>query len=157
MSRPLSAGAIAALLAQRTNEAFILLVTFSHAATSEVFRAALNTEVVVSNGEVFTPTYFEVTLPEEGDRAPQGCQITVDNVDRRLVGLLRSITTPLDVQIQLVMASTPDIVEMEFNDLVLREVDWDVSKITGTLVSEDPLNQVFTGHLYGPQAFPGIF
>lgn len=157
MPRPLSAPAMSALMAQVTDEAFLVLITFTHVPTSETYRCVLNTEDIVSNGETFTATYFEFTLPETSDRAPQGCQIAVDNVDQRLVGLLRSITEPLQVLVQLVLASSPDTIEMELPDLVLREADWDSSKITGTLVSEDPLNQKFPGNIYDPRTFQGIF
>jgi hypothetical protein len=157
MPRTLSQPAIAALMAEVTNEAFLLLVSFTHVPTAETYRCVLNTEDIVSNGHVFTATYFEFTLPEISDRAPQGCNVSVDNVDRRLVSLLRTITEPLQVTVQLVLASSPNIVEMELTDLVLREVRWDVSKINGTLVSEDPLNQAFPGNKYEPRTFPGIF
>lgn len=157
MSRPLSTNAMRAVMAQTTNEAFILLLKFVHTPTLEEYRCCLNTENIISNGYEYTATYFEITLPEDGDQAPQGCQITVDNVDRRLVNLLRTIVKPLDVTVQLVLASQPDIIEMEFTDLVLREANWDVYKISGMLASEDPLNQVFPGHLYDQKSFPGIF
>lgn len=157
MPRVLSNRALTAVMAQHTDEAFILLVTFTHVPTNEVYRAALNTEDVVSNGQVFTATYFDIALPEVANKSPQGAQITIDNVDERLIGLLRSITQPLQVVLQLVLASTPDVLEMEFPDLVLREADWDESKITGTLVSEDPLNQAFPAHFYDPRNFQGIF
>jgi hypothetical protein len=157
MPRTLSPQALQALTAEVTDEAFILLVKFSHPATSETYRVCLNTEPIFSNGFEFTPTYFEFALPETSDRAPQGCQISVDNVDRAMVDLLRQITTPLEVQIQMVLASQPDVVEMQLDDLILREVSWDVSRINGTLVSEDPLNQAFPCHLYEPRTFQGIF
>lgn len=157
MPRVLSNRALGAVMAQHTNEAFILLLTLTYPATGEVFRAALNTENIVSNGNVYTATYFDITLPTTGNQAPQGAQITIDNVDERFIGLLRNITTPLQVTLQVVLASTPDAVEMELTDLVLREADWDESTITGTLASEDPLNQAFPAHFYDPRSFQGIF
>lgn len=157
MPRTLSDRALASVMAQHTDEAFILLMTFTYAPTNEIYRCALNTENIVSNGNVFTATYFDIQLPESSNQAPQGCQITLDNVDMRLIGLLRGIAEPLKIVIQVVLASQPDVIEMEFTDLVLREVQWDASKINGRLVSEDPLNQAFPGHMYEPRTFPGIF
>lgn len=157
MPRILSNRALSAVMAQHTEEAFIVLLTLTHEPTNEVFRAALNTENVVSNGQVFVATYFDVSLPELANKSPQGTQISIDNVDLRLIGLLRSITKPLQAMLQIVLASTPDVVEMEFTDLVLRETDWDVSLVTGTLVSEDFLNQAFPAHQYDPRSFQGIF
>lgn len=157
MPRNLSLNALSAVFRQHTDEAFILLAQFAHWPTNEVYYAALNTENVVSNGQVYTATWFDIVLPEISNRSPQGCQVSIDNVDLRLVGLLRSITEPLAVEIRVVLASQPDVIEMEFTDLVLREATWDVSKITGRLVSEDPLNQAFPAHQYDPRSFQGLF
>jgi hypothetical protein len=157
MPRALSNSALQAMMAEVTNEAFLLLVTFFYAPTSEIFRVVLNTEEITSQGAQFTPTFFEFSLPETSDRAPQGCNVSMDNVDRRMVDLLRRITEPLKVRIQLVLASQPDIIEMQLDDLVLREVSWDAQRIEGTLVSEDPMSQAFPGHLYEPRTFQGIF
>lgn len=157
MPRTFSTPAMNALMAATTNEAFILLVTFTHVPTAETFRVALNTENITSNGNLFTATYFQFTLPETDSRAPQGCNITVDNVDQQMVPLLRSITQPLQVTLQLVLASQPDTVELELTDLLLRDVTWDANQIQGSLVSDDPLNQAFPAHLYEPRTFQGIF
>lgn len=144
-------------MAQHTDEAFILLVEFTHVPTNETYRAALNTEDIVSQGEVYTACYFDIALPDVGNNAPQGSQLTLDNVDMRLVGLLRRITQPLKATLRVVLATTPDVIEMEFEDLTLREVNWDASKISGTLSSEDPLNQAFPSHMYDPRSFQGLF
>lgn len=157
MARLLSDRAVHAVMAQHTDEAFIVLIQFTHAPTSETYRAALNNENVVSNGEVYTATWFDIQLPEIANRSPQGTQVSIDNVDMRLIGLLRRITQPLQVEVRVVLASTPDVIELEFLDLVLREADWDVSVVTGTLASEDPLNQAFPSHQYDPRSFQGLF
>lgn len=157
MPRNLSAEALAAVMRQHSEEAFLLLAEFSHIPTNETFYAALNTENVVHDGNVYVATHFEVILPEISNRSPQGTSVVLDNVDLRLVGLLRSITQPLSVTLRVVLASQPDVIEMEFTDLVLREANWDVSKITGRLASEDPLNQAFPAHQYDPRSFQGLF
>jgi hypothetical protein len=157
MPRSLSNAALKAMMDEVTNEAFLLLVTFAHLPTNEIFRVVLNTEDITSQGALFTATFFEFSLPETSDRAPQGCNVSMDNVDRRMVDMLRRITEPLRVRIQLVLASQPDVIEMQLDDLVLREVSWDANRIEGTLVSEDPMNQAFPGHLYEPRTFQGIF
>lgn len=142
-------------MAEATNQVFILLVTFWHG--QEIFRCALNTEEVVSRGQVFTPTYFSVELPEVSNDAPGGVQLTVDNVDQRMIDLLRRITTPIQVKIELVLASQPNTVELYIEDLVMRNVSWNVAQITGQLTSEDMLNASFPGHIYEPRTFQGVF
>ena len=58
---------------------------------------------------------------------------------------------------EIVIAATPDVVEMTLGDLLMREVTWDQSVIEAQLVSDDPLNQAFPGHIYEPRTFPGMF
>ncbi len=156
MARVFSPAAVRALMsANGNNEVFVLLVSFWHG--TEMFRCCLNTEPVKSRGIIFEPTYFGFKLPDVTDQAPSGCEITVDNVDQRMISLLRRITTPLQVRIELVLASQPDIVELVIEDLVLRQVQWNVSQITGQLKIEDMLNAAFPGAIYEPRTFTGIF
>lgn len=155
MPRVFSPQAVEALMAQNTAQAFILLVTFSHG--SDVFHACLNTEPITSRGVEYTPTYFNFQLPEVSEAAPSSCQIIVDNVDQRMVDLLRRITTPIQVKIEMVLGSQPDVVEMTLEDLVMRNVTWDSQHINGKLEIEDMLNSKFPAYLYEPRTFPGIF
>jgi hypothetical protein len=64
MPRPLSPTAMRSIMSEVTNEAFILLVTMRHDDTNETFRCCLNTETIISQGQEFIPTFFEITLPE---------------------------------------------------------------------------------------------
>lgn len=144
-----------ALMAQETDKTFILLVTFAH--ENEIFRCCLNTEPIISRGQEFTPTYFQILLPEVNDSAPQGCEIQVDNVDARMVDMLRRIVTPVQVKLELVLAEQADTVEVTVDDLVLREASWNANSISGKLMVEDMLNAGFPGNLYEPRTFPGVF
>jgi hypothetical protein len=155
MPRPLSPRAVEALMAHNTDQVFILLVTFWHG--SEIYRCCLNTEPIISNGLEFTPTYFEFMMPEVNDRAPQSVEIRVDNVDQRMVDMLRRVVTPVQVKIELVLASQPDTIEMVIEDLFLREVNWNISSISGKLMIEDMLNAGFPADIYEPRTFQGIF
>ncbi len=157
MPRALSSNALRALMAEATDEVFIILLTFEHEPTNEIYRCALNTENIVSRANTYTATYFEVELPESSSSGYSGCKLVVDNVDLMLVSLLRSITEPLKVTIEVVLASQPNTVELELTDLILREATWDASVVTGTLLSDDPLNQKFPGHIYEPRVYAGIF
>lgn len=155
MPRVFSQAALEALMAESTSQAFILLVTFTH--DQQTFRCALNTEPIVSRGFTFEPTYFNFTMPESGAEAPSSCQIIVDNVDPRMIGMIRTIVKPIKVLIELVLGSQPNTVEMTLDDLVMRNVSWNVSQITGTLMIEDMLNAGFPSHMYEPRTFQGIF
>ncbi|HVQ49758.1 MAG TPA: hypothetical protein VMS92_06890, partial [Mycobacterium sp.] len=88
---------------------------------------------------------------------PKGVSIQIDNVDMRMIGLLRNVIEPIECRLLVVVAATPDTVEMELTDLKLVQVVWSAQTIEGTLTSDDPLNQVYPGDIYEPRTFPGCF
>lgn len=157
MARTLSARAVRSALALHSTDAWIVLITLHDPLSGTTYRGALNTEDITSRGNVFTAVYFTFNLPTDNDEAPKGMSISIDNVDLRLVGLLRAITQPLQVTFEIVIAATPDTVEMTLGDMLMREVTWDQSVIEAQLVSDDPLNQAFPGDIYEPRTFPGMF
>ena len=158
MTRALSPRAIRSALAHESGDAFILLFEFNDPNPPyTVYRAANNTEDVTSNGNLYTACWFNFNLPADDDEAPKGVQIQIDNVDMRMIGLLRNVTEPIDCRLLVVVAATPDTVEMELTDLKLVQVVWSAQTIEGTLTSDDPLNQVYPGDIYEPRTFPGCF
>lgn len=157
MPRTLSPGAIRAALALETNTAFLVLVTFTDPTDGTKYRVVCNTEDIVSRGNVFTACYFNFVMPSDDDEAPKGVSLSIDNVDLGLVALLRKVIVPIQCLIEVVVSQSPDTVEIALTDLVLREVEWNESTITGSLISDDPLNLLYPAHIYEPRTFPGIF
>jgi|SRR6478609_424500 len=157
MPRTLSPAAIRAALALESNTAFLVLVTLTDPTDGTEYRVVCNTENVTSRGEVFTACYFEFVMPPDDDEAPKGVSLSIDNVDLGLVSLLRKITVPIGCKIEVVLNISPDTVEYELTELLLREVEWDESTIQGKLISDDPLNLLYPAHIYEPRTFPSIF
>lgn len=157
MPRNLSPAAIRAALALETNTAFLVLVTFTDPVDGTIYRVVCNTEDVVSRGNTFTATYFNFALPPDDDEAPKGVELSIDNVDMGLISMLRRITVPIACLVEVVVSESPDTVEIALTDLVLREVEWDESTVSGKLISDDPLNLLYPAHIYEPRTFPGIF
>lgn len=157
MPRTVSAVARQALQAPSTGEAFIPLVTITHAPTNDVFRVCANTERVVSRGQVFEPYAFTITLPVESGEEIGAVNFALDNTTLLLVDMLRRITEPAQFLLEIVLASRPDYVEYTIADLLLREVRWDASTINGRLMLDDVLNQRFPKDVYDPHQFAGLF
>lgn len=157
MPRTLSPLAIRAALALETNAAFLVLVTFTDPVDGTKYRVVCNTEDVVSRGETFTACYFNFIMPPDDDEAPKGVSLSIDNVDLGLISMLRKVIVPIGCLIEVVVSQSPDTVEIALTELVMREVDWDESTVTGKLISDDPLNLLYPAHIYEPRTFPGIF
>lgn len=157
MPRALSPQALIAIFSPSTDQAFIPLVTIRHAPTGDVFRVCANTEDIVSRGQRFAAYAFQVTAPVESGEEIGNVEFQLDNVTLLLVDMLRRITAPAAFLIEVVLASDPDYVEYTIADLLLREVTWNATTISGKLMLDDVLNQRFPRDVYDPIQYAGLF
>ena len=119
---------------------WLVLLVISHATLPVPYRLVNNTEFIVSGGDVYIAYPFEIILSaDDGTKLPE-ISLTIDNVDRSLVETIRTLAEPPKIAIKVVLASQPDVVEIEINNMVLREVSYDQYKITGILYADDILN-----------------
>ena len=157
MSRPVSAAARAALNAQQTAEAFITLLTIDHADLASPIRVCNDAVDTVSNGNTFVAFPFQLTLPTDADGVPVRAQLVIDNVDQQIVTAVRSIATAPTVLIQLVLASTPDTIEMAWPDFLLKDVSYDALIVSGQLTFERYEVEPYPARRMTPTNFPGMF
>lgn len=152
--RTLSPAMETAIAAEESDECPLVLVTIEHDDLPEPIRVVNNIEDIVSNGATFVGLPFEIELPDEGER-PGEARIRVDNVDRRIVKAVRSIQTPPDVTVQVILASQPDVIDMEITGLKLRDTTTDAAAVTGYLRFED-LTVEPVAAMITPARFPGL-
>lgn len=156
MPRSLSSTAIASANAQQTDEVWLVLLTIAHASLATPIRVVNNNESIVSRGQTYQWFPFEIELPGEDVDSPSRARLRIDNVDRTIVNTIRSISTPPTVTLEVVLASAPDVVEVSFSGLSLREVDYDAMSVTGELVFESIFTEPVTLTMT-PARFPGLF
>lgn len=148
---------IAAAYAQETSEAFIRLVRISHPDLPAPMRFAHNTESVTSLGSVHAACFFDCRLPDEGDDKDVVASISIDIVDRVIVETVRSITTPARCTIESVLASDPDVVELQITDLMMRNIKWDQTTMSADLVLDSMVHTPYPKHVFDPTNFPALF
>lgn len=157
MSRTLSSGAVRALTAHETEEVFLTLLTIQHIDLDSPIRIVANNQDIVSRGDSYLALGFEITLPQDdGETIPQ-VQLSIDNVDREITETIRSLTSSPSITLEVIMASSPDAVELVIYDMMLDSVTYDDTTITGSLVVEDILNQSFPSSVIDPQQYKGLF
>ena len=157
MSRILSTPAQQAIFAQETGDAFIVLLTISHAALPEAIRVTSDEVITVSNGETFVPFPFDLVLPNDIDSKSYRAKLVIDNVDRSIVQAVRSLATAPGVLIQIVRAATPDVIEAQFVDFSLTNVTYDAYRVQGDLTVEDFTAEPYPATIFSPGLFPGLF
>lgn len=155
MSRSLSTTAKQAIFSQETTEVFLMLVTLEHADITTV-RVVNNWENITSNSNTFVGYPFEFRIPSEDGESLSTVDLVITNVDKLLVDEVRSISTPIDVTLQIVLASDPDTVEASFS-MKMRQVEYDANLLKGTCNFEDLLNEPYPAGIYSPIDYPGLF
>ncbi len=153
----LSANAVREMLSQSTGEVYLVLLTITHAALAQPFRVVNNNADVVSGGNTFLAFPFAITLPHsKSDEIPRA-RLTISNVTRDLVALLRSVNEPPVLLLQVIRASNPDTVEISYPELQLLNITGDTAQIQCELGQEDLLNEPFPYQTFRPDAFPALF
>ena len=157
MSRTLSSAAQAAMNAQETAEAFVVLLEITHAAMPTPLRVASVRSEIISNGDTYLGFPFEIPLPEEsGDRPPE-VELVIDNIDRQIVDAIRVLTSPPTVSLSVILESTPDQIEAGPFNFTLKKATWNQLVVTGTLSYEDILDEPWPSGTFNPSEFPGLF
>lgn len=157
MARTLSLSARIAMHAQETGEAFLVLLKISHQDLPEPLYFVRDGVSCASQGQVYIPVPFDITLPSDTDDEPPQAKITIDNVSREVTEAIRQIPVTPDVELSIVLASTPDVLEYGPVLFQLSDVQIDALTITGTLIYDPVTNEQFPCDSYTPEWFPGLF
>lgn len=154
MPRYLSSPAVASVHALQTQEVWLVLLTLVVGTTT--IRVVNNNANIVSRGNTFQAFPFEIVLPgEDPDTVPKAT-LRIDATDKSVVAAIRSVSTPPTCTLEVIMASSPDTVEASYPNLVLRNVQYDASFVSGELYFESLYSEPITVSMT-PSRFPGMF
>jgi len=167
MARNLSPGFLAGLYSQESDEVVICLLTVTHDDLgTPIYLSSDPTERLsddplvygtTSRGNEYLYLPFEFTLPDDKSDSPPRVQLSMDNTDRSLVAILRSISTPASIKVELVLASDLDTVEITMPALQLSDITMDEGRISATLVADALINEPHPAGQFTPGSFPGLF
>ena len=143
--------------AVETEEVFLTLLEITHPDMPDVIRFVDNTLPIESNNNFYDPYPFRITLPEDRQGILPEVKLTIDNVDQRLITSIRGFSNPPLVTVKIILASAPDQIEMQLDNLKLRNVRFDAFTITGSLALDSPLSRKFPSGTYNPKQYPAIF
>lgn len=133
--------------------AWLCLLTIT--TPTEVLRFVNNNEDIISNGQTFTAFPFAIVLPnDDGDTLPR-VKLQLQNFDQLIVEAIRGLPSPPSIKCQIVTSLTPDDVEIEIENMILRNVNYDAMDIMGDLQVVNVITRKFGGY-YTPIEFPGL-
>ena len=166
MSRTVSATFKKAVFAQETTEAFICLLTISHPSfTQDVLLTDDPTQLlpvagvrgIISNGVEFLFLPFTFQLPAQNDSETAKATITIDNVSQEIIKQVRSANSAVSLKIQIVLSSTPDVIDFEADNFQLNNVTYDALTVSGDLSLDYFDLEPYPAPSFTPSYFPGLF
>lgn len=157
MPNQVSPAALAAMSAQETGEVALTLVTIEHPTFTQPIRVVDDKHELTSRGDAFVGFPFRIDLPSDTDEELPRVTLEIDNVDREAVKAMRSANSPPAVKVEVVLASTPDVVEVGPFDLTMRGAGYDALVVSAVLSLEDLLNEPFPARSFTPETAPGLF
>lgn len=157
MSRDLSNKLLAELFSESSDDPFLGLFTISHPDFAETIYLINNNENITSRGVVYEAFPVKLVLPVDDPEKNREVSVEFSNVSLDLIDDFRSVTSEIDVKLEMILASSPDDVEFSYDEMKLRDMQYDFQTITAKLVLDDFLNTEMTSEKYTPQVYPGLF
>jgi len=166
--------ALRALFSTESANDLITLVTFSDGTNSEIRLCDNCTDSlgnthrinetdndivygITSRGEDYTFLPLEITLPQEEEAQAPRCSIVIRDVTRYLTPVIRNITSPPKVKLELVLSSSPNTVEVSFDGFYVTNFTYNRDQVTCELQMVNYEREPFPMHSFSPKYFPGLF
>jgi hypothetical protein len=95
-------------------------------------------------------------LPSDQEDTPAAAQIALENLEAEMVALLRSFRTPATVNMAVVLAETPDLIEAEYLDLQLLSADISDAELLLSISRDEIELEPFPPGRMTRDRFPGL-
>ena len=112
---------------------------------------------VTSNSFDYTFLPMEISLPSEDEAQAPRCSIVLHDVTNYLTPVIRTITAPPRIKLELVLTKSPDTIEVSFSDFYINNFTYNADSVTADLAMIDYEREPFPMHSFTPRYFPGMF
>lgn len=157
MRSTLSTQMLSAMQSESCGEVVLPLVKLTQDGWDQNICVVPNWELVIHQGETYFPLAFQIGLPDEEAEGVPVLNWVADNVDRRLVEALRTVTGAVSARIVWVLASSPEHIEVGPLEMEMRAAQYNAQQISGTLGVEPILEAQFGHMVMSPQNTPALF
>jgi hypothetical protein len=159
--RSLSTAAKLAMFSSQTDKVILPLIKVSGPGIATPLRFARNLTDIVSTVEGSSQTYtafpFNILLPsDKDDGVVKTVELTVDGVDQTIVQAVRPLTVPPTVTLWIVVADSPNVIEVGPLNFTVDSSHYDAMQMGFTLKYEDRLGNRLEGLTFDPVNFPGV-
>lgn len=172
MSRVVSMNARMMQDAQATDEIYVALIEIEHPDLEKPIRLStdnadrISTEPLIygtrstwrnhSSTDPFLWVVASTVLPSDLDDTPAAATIIMENLDRRMAEVVRSFTSPASFRIAVVLADTPNFIELEYSNLLLTSATINAGEIKLSISREEIESEYVPGGRMTSRTFPGL-
>lgn len=174
MSRRVSLNARWAQIDPVSAEIDVVLIEITHPDLDAPLRLSTdNTEMISDEPRIYgtrstwrgadpaTDPYLciiaSAVLPDDAEDAPAQAQIVLENLDSRMIEVLRSYTDMATVAVAVVEAATPNLIEAEWHGMLLSTAEGTSAEITISLSRDEIELEHFPAGRMTRQKFPGLW
>lgn len=104
---------------------------------------------------IFLP--MEISLPSEEEAQAPKCSLVLNDVSRYAIPIVRTVTGPPKILMELVLSSSPNTVEASFAGFYINSFTYNAESVTAELAMIDYEREPFPQHSFSPAYFPGMF
>lgn len=155
--RNLTPELVSQVYSQDSGDPLLMLLTLSHPSFTNTIRLSNNSVDTVSRGNTYISYPFSFTLPIDDGESAREVSIKMDNVSLEIIREIRKISTPINVLIEMVVASNPNVLQLAMENLIMDNVQYNTQSITASLRMDGFLAIELLSEKYTPSKFPGIF
>jgi hypothetical protein len=171
MPRLLSLNARTSLDAQATVELQVCLFKITHPALDAPVRLSSDDTHCLSVDPLMFGTYstwltddnspflcvlVSAQVPGDKEDEPAAAALVLENVDNSVAQMLRSTTARATVDMAVVLASSPNLIEQEFLGMRLMSVEGNASEVTLNISREPIHSEPWPAGRMTRQRFPGL-
>lgn len=167
MPRAISLQGRTAFQADQTQETAVLLAIITHPTLPTPVRVSSDFTVPLSRepyyggtrhqGEEYPLVLMSAILPDDQDKSPPKTTLVFENINADMAKHLRAITSPATVELRVVLASTPDVIEARFTRLQAVRGTYDANQVSLDISREPFTSEPMPAGRMTPDRFPGLF
>ncbi len=155
--RNLSNNALRSINAEATGEIWLALVELNSDSFATPLRFVADSENITHAGNVHTAYAFVIGLPDDEPEAESVVQWQLDNSNRDLMAIFRSLNDTVSAKVWWVLKSAPNVVELGPMELEMRGFEYDDTSISGPLQVEPVFELQFGAMEFTPSNCPALF
>lgn len=156
MSRTITTSAKKEIYASETGAVFLTLLQLVHTSTLYFVNNMVD---VTYESQVYTAYPFKFNPPKDKEGAKPGASLTLPNIDRSLLAIIRAASSPLTVRAALVMILPNGTISKESGwwEFKMKNVSYDMMTINGELEYSLDLDNNCSMMKYNNLTFPGLY